>query len=242
MKITGLEIHILRAPDEGRPHWVSNFVVPRANEILVRMHTDEGIEGIGMATSYTPIEAAIKAFKTGIGELVIGEDPLAPERLYQRLFALTLAADREREGLVAGGDRAHFRRSRHRRLGHRRQGRRDCRLYRLFGGYRNEVPCYVTCAYYRDGKDMAELRDEIQMLKAQGHTGFKGKVGGLRARRRHRAHGAGARDHRRRQGAHDRRQPRLGSRHGDRRRAAARAAASRAGWRSRCAGPMTAGN
>ncbi|HET7596554.1 MAG TPA: mandelate racemase/muconate lactonizing enzyme family protein, partial [Burkholderiales bacterium] len=47
-----------------------------------------------------------------------------------------------------------------------------------FGGYRGEVPCYVTCAYYRDSKDMAELRDEMQMLKAQGHTGFKGKVGG----------------------------------------------------------------
>src|SRR5262249_39798985 len=51
-------------------------------------------------------------------------------------------------------------------------------LYRLFGGYRDEVPCYVTCAYYRDGKTLAELRDEMQMLKAQGHTGFKAKAGG----------------------------------------------------------------
>ena len=51
-------------------------------------------------------------------------------------------------------------------------------LYRLFGGYRDEVPCYVTCAYYRDGKTLSELRDEIQMLKAQGHTGFKAKAGG----------------------------------------------------------------
>jgi hypothetical protein len=25
-------------------------------------------------------------------------------------------------------------------------------FYRLFGGYRNTVPYYVTCAYYRDGK------------------------------------------------------------------------------------------
>jgi D-galactarolactone cycloisomerase len=41
------------------------------------------------------------------------------------------------------------------------------------------VPCYVTCAYYRDGKTMSELRDELQMLKAQGHAGFKGKVGGV---------------------------------------------------------------
>ena len=53
MKITKLEVHILRAPDTGRPHWVSHFIVPKANEILVRMHTDEGIEGIGIATSFS---------------------------------------------------------------------------------------------------------------------------------------------------------------------------------------------
>jgi D-galactarolactone cycloisomerase len=41
------------------------------------------------------------------------------------------------------------------------------------------VPCYVTCAYYRDGKTLSELRDEMQMLKAQGHRGFKAKAGGV---------------------------------------------------------------
>ena len=87
MKITSLQVHILRAPDTGRPHWVSHFVVPKANEILVRVQTDEGIEGIGIATSYTPIEAAIHAVKTGIAELIVGADALAPEALYQRLFA-----------------------------------------------------------------------------------------------------------------------------------------------------------
>ena len=178
MKITKLEIHILRAPDTARPHWVSNFIVPRANEILVRMHTDEGLEGIGLATSYTPIEAAIQAFRSGIAEQIIGEDALAPERLYQKLFSLTwqrLAHEKgwSREALV------------------RISSAMDIAcwdivgkaarlpLYRLFGGYRNKVPCYVTCAYYRDGKDLAELRDEMQMLKAQGHTGFKAKAGGL---------------------------------------------------------------
>ena len=148
MKITRLEIHILRAPDESRPYWVSNFIVPRANEILVRMHTDEGIEGIGIATSYTPIEAAIKAFKTGIGELVIGEDPLAPERLYQRLFALSsqrIASERgwSREAIVrisAAIDIAAW----------DIVGKfAKLPLYRLFGGYRTEVPCYVTCCATR---------------------------------------------------------------------------------------------
>jgi len=179
MKITALQIYVLRAPDTGRPHWVSHFIVPKANEILVRMQTDAGLEGIGIATSYTPIEAAIHAFRTGIGELVVGADPLAPERLYRKLFSLTwqrLAFEKgwSREALVrisAAVDIACW----------------DVigkvaglPLYRLFGGYRDEVPCYVTCAYYRDGKTLSELRDEIQMLKAQGHTGFKAKAGGAR--------------------------------------------------------------
>jgi len=178
MKITELDVHVLRAADEGRPHWVSHFVVPRANEILVRMRTDAGLEGIGLATSYTPIEAAIKAFRTGIAELIIGQDALAPERLYQRLFALTsqrLANERgwSREAIIriaSAVDIAAW------DIVGKAAG---LPLFRLFGGYRSEVPCYVTCAYYREGKDLAELRDEIEMLKSQGHKGFKGKVGGL---------------------------------------------------------------
>ena len=177
MKNTKLQVYVLRAPDSARPHWVSHFIVPKANEILVRLQTDEGVEGIGLATSYTPIEAAIHAFRSGLGELIIGADPLAPEQLYQKLFALTwqrLAHEKgwSREALVrisAAVDIAAW----------DIMGKvAGLPLYRLFGGYRSEVPCYVTCAYYRDGKDLVELRDEMQMLKAQGHTAFKAKAGG----------------------------------------------------------------
>ena len=178
MKITGLQVHILRAPDTGRPHWVSHFIVPRANEILVRVQTDEGIEGIGLATSYTPIEAAIHAFRTGIADLIVGADPLAPEKLYRKIFSLTwqrLASEKgwSREAIIrisAAVDIA---------LWDIIGKTAGLPLYRLFGGFRSEVPCYVTCAYYRDGKTLSELRDEMQMLKAQGHTGFKAKAGGV---------------------------------------------------------------
>jgi D-galactarolactone cycloisomerase len=178
LKITGLQIYVLRAPDKGRPHWVSHFIVPKANEILVRAQTDEGIEGIGIATSYTPIEAAIHAFRSGIAEQIIGADPLAPERLYRKLFALTwnrVSAEKgwSREAIVrisAAVDIACWD-----IIGKAAK----LPLYRLFGGFRSEVPCYVTCAYYRDGKTLSELRDEMQMLKAQGHTGFKAKAGGV---------------------------------------------------------------
>jgi L-alanine-DL-glutamate epimerase-like enolase superfamily enzyme len=177
MKITNLQVYVLRAPDTGRPHWVSHFIVPRANEILVRIQTDERVEGIGLATSYTPIEAAIHAFRTGIGELVIGADPLAPEQLYQKLFSLTWQRTASEKGwgreaiirISAAVDIALW------DIVGKVAG---LPLYRLFGGFRSEVPCYVTCAYYRDGKTMSELRDEIQMLKAQGHSGFKAKAGG----------------------------------------------------------------
>jgi len=178
MKITRFEAWILRAPDTGRPHWVSNFIVPRANEILVRLATDDGVEGFGIATSYTPIEAAVHALRSGIGELVLGADPTAPERLFQKLFALTwqrLAHEKgwSREAIIriaAATDIACWD-----VIGKAAK----LPLYRLFGGYRDQVPCYVTCAYYRDGKTMSELKDEMQMLKAQGHRGFKAKAGGL---------------------------------------------------------------
>ena len=178
MRITHLQAYILRAPDTGRAHWVSHFTVPRASEILVRMQTGEGIEGIGLATSYTPIEAAIHAVRSGIGELIVGADPLAPEQLYQKLFALTWQRRSHEKGwsreavvrISAAVDIAAW------DILGKAAG---LPLYRLFGGYRSEVPCYVTCAYYRDGKTQSELRDEIEMLKAQGHQGFKAKAGGL---------------------------------------------------------------
>jgi L-alanine-DL-glutamate epimerase-like enolase superfamily enzyme len=128
--------------------------------------------------SYASAQPIVQAFCTGVGEQVLGMDPLAPERLHEKLLALTwgrLAHEKGwgREALIriaAAVDIACW------DIVGKMAG---LPLHRLFGGYRDRVPCYVTCAYYRDGKDLVELRDEMQMLKAQGHTGFKAKVGGL---------------------------------------------------------------
>ena len=181
MKIASLEAYTLGAPDGGRPNWVSHFIVPRANELLVRLRTEDGIEGFGLATSYGSLDGIVRAFRSGIGDEVVGADALAPERLHQKLFALTsqrLAHERgwDRDALLRIGAAVDI----------------ACwdivgqaaglPLWRLFGGYRSRVPYYVTCAYYRDGKGLAELRDEIAGLKAQGHTRFKAKVGGLALR------------------------------------------------------------
>ena len=177
-KIKEIEFSILTTPDEKRPHWVSLFKVPSANELLVRMKTDDGVEGFGLATSYTDITPLVNVVKGGLSDEILGMDALSPEGLYEKLFGLTFsrkAAENSwgREALIRISSAVDI------ACWDIVGKMANLPLYRLFGGYRNKVPCYVTCAYYRDGKDNAELRDEIQMLVEQGHKGFKGKVGGL---------------------------------------------------------------
>ena len=177
MKITDVEAYMLTGPPEERGHWVSHYPVHQANELLIRLKTDEGLEGFGLGSSRLLIKGAAEMFNEGLKELIIGEDALAPERLYEKIFSIThqkLAYVKEwsRNGLLitsAALDLAMWD-----VLG-KASGQP---LFRLFGGFREEVPCYVTCAYYRDGKDLNELREEMEMLREQGHRAFKAKIGG----------------------------------------------------------------
>ena len=178
MKITDIEIHLLGGPEEDRPHWVSHFPVPAANELRVILHTDAGISGFGLGSSNTSLTATAAMFGDGLNELIIGSDALAPERLYQKLFAQSWHSVMAQKGwskaqlvlAAAAVDIAMW------DILGKHSG---LPLYRLFGGHRDQVPCYVTCAYYRDGKDLEELREEMQMLAAQGHRAFKAKIGAL---------------------------------------------------------------
>lgn len=143
MRITSLRAHVLRDPHPGEAHWVSHFKVPHANEILIELQTDEGIEGFGLATSYTSTDPLVHTLTSGLAEFIIGADPLAPEQLYQRLFSLTwqrLAFEKgwTREALVrlsAAVDIACWD-----IIG------KSARLplWRLLGGFRSAVPYYVT--------------------------------------------------------------------------------------------------
>lgn len=178
MKITGIRAYVLSDPQEGKAHWVSHFKVPHANEILIVLETNEGIEGFGLATSYTNIQPLVDALKSGVAESIVDADPLAPERVYESIFSNSwhrISSEKgwSREALVklsAAVDIACWD-----VIGKKA----NLPLYRLMGGWANEVPYYVTCAYYQDGKDLGALRAEIEWLKDQGHTRFKAKIGGL---------------------------------------------------------------
>jgi len=61
----------------------------RASETIVRVHTDEGITGIGQAESPSLVIEAIIKCDEGLEKILKGEDPLQVERLWQKMYAAT---------------------------------------------------------------------------------------------------------------------------------------------------------
>ena len=87
MKITDIECHILLVPDLDKDATSS-----AQDDIVVLVHNDEGITGIG-ETDVSPwiAKAAIEAPGThtmgqGLKEMLLGENPLEPQRLWEKLY------------------------------------------------------------------------------------------------------------------------------------------------------------
>ena len=87
MKITDIECHVLLVPDLRK-----DVTSSAQDDIVVFVHTDEGITGVG-ETDVNPwvARACIEAPGThtmglGLKEMLIGEDPREPERLWEKLY------------------------------------------------------------------------------------------------------------------------------------------------------------
>ncbi|QDU97741.1 mandelate racemase/muconate lactonizing enzyme family protein [Lignipirellula cremea] len=99
MKITDIECHVLLAPDVRKDATSS-----AQDDIVVFVHTDEGITGVG-ETDVNPwiARACIEAPGThtmglGLKEMLLGENPLEPQRLWEKLY--TGSAMNGRRGAV----------------------------------------------------------------------------------------------------------------------------------------------
>ncbi|MBS1850316.1 MAG: mandelate racemase/muconate lactonizing enzyme family protein [Acidobacteria bacterium] len=87
MKITRIDCHVLLDPG-----YDVSVTSSSQDDIVVEIHTDEGISGIG-ETDVNPwiARACILAPGThtmarGISEMLIGEDPMQPEALWEKLY------------------------------------------------------------------------------------------------------------------------------------------------------------
>jgi L-alanine-DL-glutamate epimerase-like enolase superfamily enzyme len=92
VRITDVEALILRQPGVLDP----TIADGSQDALLVRVHTDEGIVGYGEVDSLPSVVKAIvdaprsHKFASGLGALLVGEDPMSPGPLWQKMFAGSL--------------------------------------------------------------------------------------------------------------------------------------------------------
>jgi L-alanine-DL-glutamate epimerase-like enolase superfamily enzyme len=95
MKITGVTCHVLLDPGYERSATSSN-----QDDIVVEVHTDEGITGIGETdlnawVARACIEApGMHTMDMGLGQTIIGMDPLDPVAVWDRLYVGTAMTGR----------------------------------------------------------------------------------------------------------------------------------------------------
>ena len=74
MKITDIETIALYDPEGSYP------------ETIVRVHTDEGLTGIGQAESPSLVIDAVIKNSNGLAALIVGDDPSEVSRLWQKMY------------------------------------------------------------------------------------------------------------------------------------------------------------
>ena len=191
MKITDIEAIVLVWPPPEKEFWTALRTIGRVNELVVRVHTDQGIVGVGEAHSqgapfpglYTQDAAgnrqaagAARLVADVLKPLLVGEDPRDNERLWDKMFALNhevgwAAAGWGRPQMmtaIAGVDIA---------LWDIKGKAANMPVYQLLGGTRSAIPCYVTGGYYQDGKTTADLVQECETYVDMGYNAIKLKIG-----------------------------------------------------------------
>lgn len=156
-------------------------VVPRADPsssglgsvfvVVARLRTDDGLEGLGhIMTSRAKLFRTLSVAVEDLGELLVGEDPRQPERLYRKMISTydwfgpggvpefaTCALD------IAVWD-----------LFGKAVGQP---LYSLLGGSRDRVPAYASTRLGRH-LSLSELAETATGLLEQGFRAMKVFVGG----------------------------------------------------------------
>ena len=167
MKITGVRVESYRWP-RRRPISNGLHTYTHSGVGFVFIDTDDGVTGIGIGASKVGvIRAAIEHFTP----LLIGEDPIAVERLWHKLWVPKLVG---RRGLttraISAIDIA---------LWDLRAKVAGMPLYKLLGGFRERVPTYIAGGYYEDGKGLKELQEELAGHVEAGARAVKMKIGAV---------------------------------------------------------------
>jgi L-alanine-DL-glutamate epimerase-like enolase superfamily enzyme len=145
--------------------------MPERPLLIVHVHTDAGITGMGEAATYGGDLEGIEAMVLGeLRRAIAGEDPFEVERLWQRM-AMRSHQRGTRGALmmaISGVDTALWD-----IVGQATQ----TPLYRLLGGYRDTLTAYASAGFYSRDKDASALAEETRGYVERGFQWLKIKVG-----------------------------------------------------------------
>ena len=151
MKITEVICQILRIKS------VQAKTASSQDSVLVRIRTDTGLEGIGEADSSPEVVKSIvdapfsHNIACGLRQLLVGENPLETERLWQKLLRRTMYFGRKGVGItaMAAVDMALW------DLKGKHYGEP---IHRLLGGKQHDrIVAYASILFGRDGQETADI-------------------------------------------------------------------------------------
>jgi L-alanine-DL-glutamate epimerase-like enolase superfamily enzyme len=144
------------------PYGSAGGMLAARDGLIVEIETDGGVTGIGEAGSGGGSTRHV--IETQLRPMLIGQDPLLIEGLWQRMFARTRHFGRR--GIVmnalSGVDIA---------LWDIAGKVAKLPLYRLLGACRDRVEAYASGGFYQEGKSIDDLAGEAEGYRARGFKG-----------------------------------------------------------------------
>jgi len=172
MKITEITVEYYRAP---LPAAISNarYTYATSERCIVKVTTDEGITGVGVGDGGTGLAGApqmIAGTVESLRPVLIGQDALAVERLWQRMWNPKLIGRRGfTTRVISAVDIA---------MWDLRAKAFGVPVGILLGACHERIPAYVAGGYYAPGKGLRELASEMAGYVERGARAVKMKVGG----------------------------------------------------------------
>src|SRR5271170_4762243 len=150
------------------PYGSAGGMQARRGGLLVEIETDERVIGIGEAGVGGGATASV--IEKVLRPMLIGEDPLLIEGLWQKMFARTRQFGRR--GIVmnaiSGIDIA---------LWDIAGKVAKLPVYKLLGACRDRVEAYASGGFYQEGKGVDGIAHEAEGYRARGFKGMKMKIG-----------------------------------------------------------------
>src|SRR5712691_4420997 len=163
MKIAAIRTIPLSASVDP-PYASASGVQSRRGGLLVEVETDTGIVGIGEAGLGGGATATV--IDKDLAPMLVGEDPLLIEGLWQKMFARTRQYGRRGVVMqgISGIDIA---------LWDIAGKVAKLPVYQLLGACRDRVEAYASGGFYQEGKGVDAIAGEAEGYRTRGFKGMK---------------------------------------------------------------------